>query len=121
MFRCSSGVRYGATSAAALVFFASPVLACDLCSVYTAQLAQGQGAEGWFAGVAEQYTRYDELRDEGRRVPDGGQYLNSSVTQVLLGYGIDAHWIVQANLPYIDRQYKRPEGDGFEPIGRAHV
>lgn len=94
--------------------FTTPVIACDLCSVYTAQLADGQGAEGWFVGVAEQYTRYDEVREEDRRIPDGGQYLKSSVTQLLLGYGINSRWTVQANLPYIDRRFKRPEGDLFE-------
>ncbi len=106
--------RWRATSACLLALLATPAIACDLCSVYTAQLAEGQGAEGWFVGVAEQYTRYDELRDEGRRIPDGGQYLKSSVTQLVLGYGIDTRWTVQANLPYIDRRFKRPEGEMFE-------
>lgn len=114
MSRNAHRAVFGTLSAIALALFSFPATACDLCSVYTAQLAEGQGADGWFIGLAEQYTRYDELREEGRRIPDGGQYLNSSVTQLLLGYGINAQWTVQANLPYIDRQFKRPEGDGFE-------
>ena len=106
--------RRGALSAVVLGILAVPAYACDLCAVYTAQLADGQGSEGWFAGVAEQYTRYDQLREDGDRIPDGGQYLKSSVTQLVLGYGINTRWTVQANLPYIDRQFKRPEGDGFD-------
>lgn len=106
--------RQGTLSALALGLFATPAFACDLCSVYTAQLADGQGAEGFFVGVAEQYTRYNQLREDGHRIPDGGQYLDSSVTQLVLGYGIDERWTVQANLPYIDRQYKRTEGDAFD-------
>lgn len=99
---------------ALLAAFVSPAFACDLCSVYTAQLADGQGAEGWYVGVAEQYTRYDELREGGDRIPDGGQFLKSSITQLVLGYGIDSRWAVQASLPYIDRRFKRPEGTIFE-------
>lgn len=92
----------------------SPALACDLCSVYTAQLADGQGADGWYVGLAEQYTRYDELREGNDRIPDGGQFLKSSITQLLIGYGIDSRWTLQASLPYIDRRFKRPEGGVFE-------
>ncbi|PKL74770.1 MAG: hypothetical protein CVV27_18815 [Candidatus Melainabacteria bacterium HGW-Melainabacteria-1] len=114
MFRFIHRNCFTVTSIAMLALLAQPAIACDLCSVYTAQLADGQGAEGWFVGIAEQYTRYDELRDEGRRIPDGGQYLKSSVTQLLVGYGVNAHWTMQANLPYIDRRFKRPDGDIFE-------
>lgn len=110
----ASRARMGALSTIVLSTLSAPAFACDLCSVYTAQLADGQGADGWFVGIAEQYTRYDQLRDEGHRIPDGGQYLKSSVTQLLLGYGINDRWSVQANLPYIDRQFRRAEGEGFE-------
>lgn len=106
--------RLGALSAVVLGLSSISAHACDLCAVYTAQLADGQGSEGWFVGVAEQYTRYDQLREDGHRIPDGGQYLKSSVTQLMLGYGIDERWSVQANLPYIDRRFKRPEGEAFE-------
>lgn len=91
---------------------ASPAFACDLCSVYSAQLAQGQGATGWYAGISAQYTSYDELREGSRQIDDGGQYLDSSITQLFAGYGFDERWSLQLNLPYIDRSYKRLDHHG---------
>lgn len=83
--------------------------ACDLCSVYTAGMAHGE-TSGWLAGVSEQFTRYDDLREEGHvRHDDAGQYLDSSITQLFLGYGITDRLTVQVNVPYIHRSFERPE------------
>jgi len=88
--------------------------ACDLCSVYTASMAHGQ-ASGWYAGISQQFTRYDQLRDDGHRVhADSGQYLDSSITQLLVGYGISDRFSLQLNLPYIHRSYRRPGHHGNE-------
>jgi hypothetical protein len=88
--------------------------ACDLCSVYTAGMARGE-TSGWFTGVSEQFTRYDDLREEGHRVSDdGGQYLDSSITQLFVGYGFSDRFALQINLPYIHRSFKRPEGDAID-------
>jgi len=88
--------------------------ACDLCSVYTAGMAHGE-TTGWYAGVSEQFTRYDELRDEGHRLhDDSGQYVDSSITQAFVGYGITDRLGLQLNLPYIHRAFKRPEEGGIE-------
>lgn len=96
-------------------FAAAPVAnACDLCSVYTAGMAHGE-TSGGFAGVSEQFTRYDELRDEGRRLSDdSGQYLDSSITQLFAGYGFTDRLSVQLNVPYIHRSFKRPEDGAIE-------
>jgi len=84
--------------------------ACDLCSVYTAGMARGE-TSGWFTGASEQFTRYDELRDEGHRIEeDSGQYLDSSITQLFVGYGVTDRLTLQLNVPYIHRSFKRPEG-----------
>ena len=46
---------------ATALFLAAPVAgACDLCSVYTASMAHGETG-GAYAGIATQFTRYDEL------------------------------------------------------------
>ena len=88
--------------------------ACDLCSVYTAGMARGE-TSGWFTGASEQFTRYDELRDEGHRIEeDSGQYLDSSITQLFVGYGFSDRFAMQVNLPYIHRSFKRPEGDTID-------
>jgi hypothetical protein len=105
----------GLGCAALLVAIAPSVAcACDLCSVYTAGMARGE-TSGWFTGASEQFTRYDELRDEGHRIDaDSGQYLDSSITQLFVGYGFSDRFAMQVNLPYIHRTFKRPEGDAIE-------
>jgi opacity protein-like surface antigen len=103
-----------------LALAAAPAMACDLCAVYSAQLAQGQGGTGWYAGISEQYSVYDELRSGRRQLQeDGGQYLRSSNTQLLLGFGIDERWSLQLNLPYLQRDFKRLEHDGSVDRGSA--
>jgi len=83
-----------------------PVTACDLCSVYAATEAQGGGGKCFFAGVAEQYTFFGTLQQDGRRVPrDGGQYLNSSASQLFAGYNFNDRLGLQFNLPVIYRDY----------------
>jgi len=90
--------------------------ACDLCSVYTAGMAHGE-TSGWFAGISEQFTRYDELRDEGHTLhDDSGQYLDSFITQLFVGYGVTDRLTLQLNVPYIHRSFKRPE-DGVNEKG----
>lgn len=92
--------------------------ACDLCAVYSAQLAHAQGASGWYAGLSEQYSRYDQLRSGGDRIDeDGGQYLRSSITQLFLGYGLSEQWSLQLNAPLIHRSYLRLEHDGMADRG----
>ena len=100
--------------AAAFLTAASTAGACDLCAVYTAGMAHGE-TSGWYAGLFEQFTRYDELRDEGHVIhDDAGQYLDSSVTQLFLGYGATDRLSLQLNVPYIYRTFKRPADGGIE-------
>jgi len=100
--------------AAAFLPAAFAAHACDLCAVYTAGMAHGE-TSGWYAGLFEQFTRYDELRDEGHVIhDDSGQYLDSSITQLFVGYGATDRLSLQLNVPYIYRKFKRPEGDEIE-------
>lgn len=83
-------------------------MACDLCAVYSAAEAQGQAA-GVYGAASEQFTRYDQLRLQGHRVDDDvGQFLQSSVTQLIVGYGFSERFSAQLALPVIDRLYRRP-------------
>jgi len=85
--------------------------ACDVCAIYTATEAQGESKTGWFAGVAEQFTRFGTLQFEGSEVTNPiGQRLDSSITQAILGYSFTERFSLQANLPFIYRSFKRPEG-----------
>ena len=90
---------------------ATPAFSCDLCAVYSANQAHGEIGKGFLAGVAEQYTHFGTTQLDGVEVPNTvGQYLNSSVSQVFIGYNFTPQFGLQFNLPVIYRSFKRPQG-----------
>lgn len=107
-------------------FFVSALLVasafgCDLCGCYTPQLEtvtsrDNMGAmSGAYAAIAEQFTSFNTLQLEGREVANpAAQYLQSSITQLVAGYGITPRFAVQLNLPLIYRSFRRPEAFGIE-------
>jgi len=106
---------------AALILAAglTSVRACDLCGCYTPQLNTMPQmnftllpwARGWYGAVGEQFTRFGTLQLDGEEVANPtGQYLNSSITQLVAGYQINNRFALQINVPLIYREFKRPEG-----------
>jgi hypothetical protein len=90
---------------------AQSVRACDICAIYSAAEARGAAGRGFFAGVAEQYTHFGDAQQDGQSAPNPtGQYMNSSVSQLFVGYNISQRAAVQFNAPLIYRSFKRPEG-----------
>lgn len=86
---------------------------CDLCAIYMAGQARGEIGRGIFAGIAEQFTHMGTVQVDGREVPNpSGQYLDSSISQLFLGYNFSESFGVQFNLPLIYRSFKRPDGAG---------
>ncbi len=87
--------------------------ACDLCGCYTPSAEAVQNSEhGFFASVAEQFTHFGSIRVDGHEVDNPAhQYEDSSITQFVIGQSFLNHRLtLQVNLPYIDREYQRPEG-----------
>jgi hypothetical protein len=94
--------------------------ACDLCGCYTPQLNAmpemnysllPSWTRGWYGAVGEQFTRFGTLQLDGEEVANPtGQYLNSSITQMVAGYQINSRFALQINVPLIYREFKRPEG-----------
>ncbi|MDB6063997.1 MAG: hypothetical protein JWR26_205 [Pedosphaera sp.] len=84
---------------------APAVMACDLCSIYAASQAQGGGSAGFFGGVAEQFNRFGTLRDGGHVIQGNGEFINSSVSQVFVGYNINSRASLQLNVPVIYRSF----------------
>ena len=82
-----------------------PVSACDLCSIYAATEAQGGGGQGFLGGVAEQFTHFGTLQDNGREIPGEGQHIDSSVSQLFAGYNFNHRFCLQLNLPVIYRSW----------------
>ncbi len=86
--------------------------ACDICAVYLAtEVAEGR--TGPRIGVAEQYTYFGTLQENGTEVPNpAGEHVYSSITQFLLGYQFTDRIGVQLNIPLIARNFRRIEEDG---------
>jgi hypothetical protein len=83
--------------------------ACDVCAVYTAT-EQSESRTGLQLGVAVQHTHFGTLKDNSQQVPNpDGQYLDSTITQLLVGYQLTPRVGVQVNLPIIVRDYRRPQ------------
>ena len=100
-----------AVPAVLLGALATRVVACDLCAVYSAAESRGEIGKGLYAGVAEQFTHFGTLQEDGHKVPnEANQWLDSSITQLLLGYNFNERVGVQFNLPLIHRSFSRPEG-----------
>ena len=76
---------------------AQPALGCDLCSIYAATQAQGGTGQGFFAGVAEQFTQMTTVQQDGQQIASEGQYIHSSVSQVFAGYNINNRLGLQLN------------------------
>jgi len=87
--------------------------ACDLCAVYSAAQAHGEIGKGPFAGLAEQFSHFGTVQVDGHEIPnEAGQFMNSSVSQVFVGYNFNDHIGLQFNLPVIYRWFERPNGQG---------
>lgn len=98
-----------ALSVLAPTFVLGPVMACDICSVYSAQQAQG-GGKGFYGGIAEQFTQFGTLQNDGVKEPANGEFIHSSVSQLFAGYNFNQHFGVQLNLPMIYRAYGSSTG-----------
>jgi hypothetical protein len=92
---------------------AAPAMACDLCSVYSAMQARGEIEKGFTLGVAEQFSHYGTLQEEGHEVPnDLDQHLASSISQLFAGYNFTDRIGVQVNAPIIYRSFQRADDSG---------
>src|SRR5256885_16310145 len=91
-------------------------LGCDLCGCFTPQLnaipenttvSSSPISRTYFA-FAEQFTRFGTLQLDGQEVANPtNQYLNSSITQAVLGYDINNRFALQVALPIIYRDFQR--------------
>src|SRR6266567_7897109 len=98
----------------ALTFFPLAARACDLCGCYTPQLEsmpkEKNSMSGFYTAIAEQFTHFGSLQFDDREVANPtGQRLDSSVTQFVVGYGINDRYALQFNGPFIYRDFRRPE------------
>ncbi len=87
--------------------FASRLAACDFCACELPEMGLGHHA-GWHVGVSEQFTHFGTLQSDGQKIPNpAGEYLDSSVTQFIIGYDFAHALGLQLNVPLVYRSYQR--------------
>ena len=95
---------------ATLLFVSVQAKACDLCAIYTAVDSSQPAPNSFRFGLAEQFTSYGKVQNNGRYVENiGNQHMESSNTQIFGSYDLNERVAFQLNLPYINRRYKRIE------------
>ena len=110
--------KSGVALAVFFYFGAVCARACDLCGCYTPQIeARPDSADlsafesRFYFAAAEQFTHFGTLQLEGEEVDNPtGQFLDSSITQLVAGYGFNSRFALQINAPLIYRSFERPEG-----------
>jgi hypothetical protein len=86
-------------------------LGCDICALYSAAQARGEVGEGFFGGVAEQFTHFGTVQVDGVKVSDpSDQHMDSAISQLFVGYNMNSRFGLQLNVPVIYRSFRRPEG-----------
>jgi hypothetical protein len=114
--RWASSLRGLPWAAFAAFLVAVPVqaFACDLCAIYTAT-ETSESQRGLRLGVAQQFTYFSTLQQSGDEVANvDHERLDSSVTQILLGYNFNHRFGLQLNLPIVARTYRRREASGIQ-------
>jgi len=101
-----------AAACLALILAAGPASACDLCAVYRSLEAKST-KPGLNVGLFEQFTHFGTMQQDGRKVDNpAGQSLDSSISQLIVGYHFEERLGLQVNLPYIHRSFRRPTATG---------
>ncbi|HEV2694905.1 MAG TPA: hypothetical protein VG347_18575, partial [Verrucomicrobiae bacterium] len=80
-------------------------LACDCCSIFSGCNLQANNEKGFITGVAEQYTHFGTLQDNSSKIAGNGEYIDSLMSQVFVGYNFNERFSAQINLPVIYRAF----------------
>lgn len=95
--------------------------ACDLCAIYNLADLHGT-AKGLRLGISTQFTHFGTLQQDGSEISNHvGQRLDSSITQLLLGYHFTERFGLQLSVPFIYREFRRPDNDGMRNDETAGV
>lgn len=103
----------------ALLLAVAAAPACDLCAT-TVISHSWETRPGFTLGASEQFTRFRTLQDSGHKIDnDADQKLDSSITQIFLGYHINSRFGVQVNVPLIRKTFRRGTATG--ELENGHV
>lgn len=93
----------------AWVVVATPAQACDQHAIYTGSLLQRTNT-GLFLSASEQYTDFGTIHVDGKETENpAGEWMKSSITQLVIGYQFTPRLAAEVNVPLISREYRRLE------------
>lgn len=96
------------------VFAVGTAAACDTCGTSVPPHYDGQTV-GAYAALFEQFTHFGTLKQGATTVDNEvDQRLDSSHTQLVVGWRISDRVAVQATLPWIRRSWRRAAGFGID-------
>ena len=88
------------------VLVARPTLACDICALHTSTVLDPP-RPGFSIHLTEQYTSFNTYKaTDGRSLPVD-EWLQSSITNVVVGYGFVKPFRVELTAPFINREFYR--------------
>ncbi len=97
-----------------LALSAARSIACDVCECAMVN-HPWEPRTGLYFGTTEQFTHFRTIQIDGREIDNSAdQYLDSSNTQLFLGYNITRRFSMQVNVPLIHRAFRRTAGDRSE-------
>ena len=86
---------------------ASRLVACDFCACELPNMGLENHTD-WHASVSEQFTHFGTLQQDGHTIANpAGEYLDSSITQFVIGYDFAHALGVQLNVPLVYRSFQR--------------
>ena len=93
---------------------ASRLVACDFCSCELPNMGIGNHT-GWNFRVSEQFTHFGTLQQDGHSIANpAGERLDSSITQMIVGYDFAHALGVQLSVPLIARSFQRWHNGALE-------
>jgi hypothetical protein len=80
--------------------------ACDICALHSSTVLDPP-RRGFSAHVTEQFASFNTYEKAGDRSLPVNEWMQSSITSVILGYGFAGPWRVELTIPFINREYRR--------------
>jgi hypothetical protein len=92
----------------------SRLVACDLCGSAVPNHPWDPRA-GVFLGATEQFTRFGTIQIDGHEIGNPvAQFMNSSITQLYVGYNFLPSFGLQVNVPLVYRSFRRTTESGIQ-------
>ena len=95
---------------AAWLVAGSPLTACDLCAIYSADNTRAQRGAGWVFTVSESFIPFDTLLLDGKEIKGRDlDFRDTSITHLVPGYNFSRRFGLNLNVPVVDHDFQRTE------------